>query len=77
VQINLALFNFDVPFLCFDVLLYVRGYFFLFLFGGFVMVVLHVVGEAGVDFAHHVIVFGAGVVVGVSLAAVRVFSRGK
>lgn len=41
------------------------------------MVGLHVVGEAGVDFAHHVIVFGAGVVVGVSLAAFRVFVRGK
>lgn len=41
------------------------------------MVFAHVVGEHLFDVAHHGIIFGVGIVAGLSYAAFRVFSRGK
>jgi hypothetical protein len=41
------------------------------------MVFGHIVGEHGFDIAHHTLIFGVGLVAGLSYAAYKVFSRGK
>jgi len=41
------------------------------------MIFLHMTGEHFFDITHHSIIFGVGIVAGVSYAAYKVFSRSK
>lgn len=41
------------------------------------MVFLHMTGEHFFDITHHSIIFGAGIIAGVSYIAYKVFSRSK